>query len=394
MQSLKPLLLVLLTYSLLSCAPTNPAPTRMGDEKISVCGEIPIGVTIDKRELDIAGATMVDFSLGKLEVKDTPQFQKIISETASNSAATDVLVCKTIARAGVRGNPEMVDYFTRMTHFFAGHPSTSEQLQWRRTNPFPKAAPQEQSTPVESPSMRLAKTCKQPVVGLRRQPEAFVPIWVGLLIGLKGEKFPPDRDLQSLYNLKGRYRDYYNTPDDFFSESLYTLKCLEDVGEIKLEKLGTTGTYGGKVFENQRIDFGEPSISNSNEWRRLTDSEKAQLSLILSNGSRYQIEIFRISTPDSIRLATDFYNLFTQLGWTVPHKPQTPEYEPEPGIRVMSIGDNIPSAPIKNMKERSGALLLTEALEKIKLPVMYEARGGMIADLTIHLEIGMKPEKH
>ena len=46
------------------------------------------------------------------------------------------------------------------------------------------------------------------------------------------------------------------------------------------------------------------------------------------------------------------------------------------------------------MKERSGALLLTEALEKIKLPVMYEVRGGMIADLTIHLEIGMKPEKH
>ena len=403
MQSLKPLLLVLLTYSLLSCAPTNPAPTRMGNEKISDCGEIPIGVTIDKRELDIAGATMADFSLGKLEVKDTPQFQKIISETASNSAVTDVLVCKTIARAGVRGNPEMVDYFTRMTHFFAGHPRTSEQLQWRKTNPFPKAFPQPQSRSTHTgfgdsveieldPS--LARSCKQPTVGLRRQPEYFVSIWYHFLRQLKAEKFPQDRDLNSLYHIKGRYRDPYNNPEDLFSESLYTLKCLEDVGEIKLEKLGTTGNYGGKIFENQRIDFGEPSIANSNEWRRLTDSDKAQLSLILSNGSRYQIEIFRIPTPDSIRLATDFYNLFTQLGWTVPHKPQTPEYEPEPGIRVMSIGDNILSASIKNMKERSGALLLTEALEKIKLPVMYEARGGMIADLTIHLEIGMKPEKH
>ena len=110
----------------------------------------------------------------------------------------------------------------------------------------------------ESPSMRLAKFCKQPIVGLSRQPEAFVPIWVGLLAHLKGEKFPPDRDLQSLYNLKGRFRDYYNAPEDFFSESLYTLKCLEDIGEVKLEKLGTTGTYGGKVFKNQRIVFRSP----------------------------------------------------------------------------------------------------------------------------------------
>ena len=112
----------------------------MGDEKASECGEIPVGVTLNTRELDIAGATMADFSLGELTVKDTPQFQKIISEADSNSAVTDVFVCKTIARAGVRGNAELVDYFTRMTHFFAGHPSVSEQLHWRQTNPFPKAA--------------------------------------------------------------------------------------------------------------------------------------------------------------------------------------------------------------------------------------------------------------
>lgn len=289
----------------------------MGDEKISDCGEIPIGVTIDKRELDIAGATILDFSLGKLEIKDTPQFEKIISEAASNLATTDILVCKTIARAGVRGNPEMVDYFTREIHFLAGHPSISEQLQWRQTNPFPKAAPQEQSTPRESSEIRFAKSCKQPVDGLGRQPESFVPIWLDMVRLLYKEKFPPDRDLLNLYRIKGRYRDPYNAPDDFFRESLYTLKCLEDAGQIKLEKLGTTSTFGGKVFENQRIDFGEPSISNSNEWRRLTDSDKTQLSLMLSNGSRYKIEIFRIPTPDCIRLATDFYNLFTQLRCTI-----------------------------------------------------------------------------
>ena len=393
MQIVKPLLFVLLTYSLLACETTKPVPTTSGLGKTSQCGEILVGVTIEKRELEIAGATLKEFSLGKLDTRVTPEFQRITSEAAMNEDSKIKVACKAIEMAGVEGKPEMVAYFIEMQSFLSTNPTVDDRIKWKKAYPFPKAAPQEQSTPVESPSMRLAKTCKQPVVGLRRQPEAFVPMWAGLLIGLKGEKFPPDRDLQSLYNLKGRYRDYYNTPDDFFSESLYTLKCLEDVGEIKLEKLGTTGTYGGKVFENQRIDFGEPLSANSKEWHRLTDSDKAQLSLILSNGSRYQIEIFRIPTPDSIRLATDFYNLFTQLGWST-HKPQTPEYEPEPGIRVMSIGDNIPSAPIKNMKERSGALLLTEALEKIKLPVMYEVRGGMIADLTIHLEIGMKPEKH
>jgi hypothetical protein len=113
-------------------------------------------------------------------------------------------------------------------------------------------------TPKESPAIRLAKSCKQPIVGLNRRPEAFLPIWIELLLRLRDDKFPPDRDLQNLYNIKSRRRDSYNAPEDFFSESLYTLKCLEDVGELKLESLGTTGTYGGKVFENQRIVFRDP----------------------------------------------------------------------------------------------------------------------------------------
>jgi hypothetical protein len=263
MQSVKPLLLLLLTCSLLSCAPTNPATTRMGDEKTSDCGEIPVGVTIDKREFDLAGATMAGFSLGKFEVKDTPQFQKIVSEAASNSAATDVLVCKAIARAGVRGNPEMVDYFTRMTHFFAKQPSISEQLQWRQTNPFPKVAAQGTTgsgpTPEEPLAIRLAKVCKQPVVGLNRRPQAFLPIWIEVVLRLRDAKFEPDRTLQNLYNIKSRIRDPgYSAPDDFFRESLYTLRCLEDVAEVKLVNLGTPEKYEGKVFENQRIVFRPP----------------------------------------------------------------------------------------------------------------------------------------
>ena len=79
---------------------------------------------------------MLDFSLGNLVIKDTPRFEKIISEAASSLATTDILVCKTIARAGVRGNAEMVDYFTREIHFLAGHPSTSEQLRMATDESF------------------------------------------------------------------------------------------------------------------------------------------------------------------------------------------------------------------------------------------------------------------
>lgn len=259
MQIVKPLLLVLLTHSLLSCAPTNPTTTRMGDEKKSECGEIPAGVTMDKRELDIAGATILDFSLGKLVIKDTPQFEKIISDVASNFAATDIVLCKTIERAGARNNAKMVDYFTREIHFLAGRPSTSEQLQWQQANPFPNAAPQqEQSTPQESLEDRLVRTCKQPTVGLKMQPAYFVPIWLGYLRGLKQKKFPPDRDLQNLYHIKGRYRDDLYVPEDIFSTSLYTLRCLQDMGALQLEKLGTTGKYGETVFDNQRIVFSNP----------------------------------------------------------------------------------------------------------------------------------------
>ena len=262
MQSVKPLLLLLLTCSLLSC---NPVTTRMGDEKTSDCGEVPVGVTIDKRELDLAGATLAGFSLGKFEVKDTPQFQKIISEAASNSAATDVLVCKAIARAGARGNPEMVDYFTRMTHFFARQPSISEQLQWRQTSPFPRAAAHETARsgriPVESRPeevVLLAKTCRQPIIGLKRRPEVFLPAWLSVVNRLHKERFPSEHDLLNLYNLKIRMRDEPNDPKDLFQEALYTLKCLEDVGELRLEKLGTTRRYWGEDFENQRIVFKNP----------------------------------------------------------------------------------------------------------------------------------------
>lgn len=54
---------------------------------------------------------------------------------------------------------------------------------------------------------------------------------------------------------EGRYRDNLYIPEDIFAESLYTLKCLEEMGAVKLEKLGTTGKYLDKVYDNQKIVF-------------------------------------------------------------------------------------------------------------------------------------------
>jgi hypothetical protein len=160
--------------------------------------------------------------------------------------------------AGVQNNPEMVAYFIEMQDFLATNPSVDDRIKWKKAVPFPKAALQEQSATRVASEIRFAKACKKPVDGLNRQPESFVPLWLDMLRLLYKEKFAPDRDLLNLYRIKGRYRDPYPAPEGFFRESLYTLKCLEDAGEMKLEKLGTTSTYGGKPFENQRIVFRSP----------------------------------------------------------------------------------------------------------------------------------------
>ena len=255
MQKLKPLLLVLLTYSLLSCETTKPATPVIGAGKTSQCGELPAGVTIDKREFRLAGAKLGQFSLGEVGINSTPEFTQILSEAAKNKVVQSVLTCNAIELAGVSHDAEMVVYYIEMQDFLSTGPSVDDRIKWKKAFPFPKAAQQEQSTPQESLSDRLVRTCKQPLDGLNRQPQEFVPIWLGPLKQLHREKFPAQRDLQSLYNIKGHLRDYYNTPEDFFRESLYTLKCLEDAGEVKLEKLGTTGKREDKAFENQRIIF-------------------------------------------------------------------------------------------------------------------------------------------
>lgn len=130
-------LLILLILSLLSCTSAN-TETKMGSEKQGDCGEVPVGITVNKGELDLAGSQIGEFSQAKLDIKFTPEFQKVLSESSLNALVQDYILCKAISRAGVYGDPEMVDYFTRLTHFLSKERTVDEQQQWRAANPFPK----------------------------------------------------------------------------------------------------------------------------------------------------------------------------------------------------------------------------------------------------------------
>lgn len=269
MQNVKPLLLVLLTYSLLSCETTKPVSTTSELGNTRKCGGILVGVTTEKRKLEVAGTTLMDFSLGKVQTEVTPEFQRIASEAAMNEDSRVKIACTAMEMSGVKASPEMFTYYLHLLGFLSSTPSPSmeKRMEWAEKFPVPKTPqPPESNSPntgtngsakatQESLSTYLVRTCKQPPVGLNRRPEYFVPYWFEYLHKLKEEKFPAGRDLQSLYYIKGRYRDHLYTPEDVFSESLYTLKCLEEMGEVKLEKLGTTGKYQEKAFENQRIVF-------------------------------------------------------------------------------------------------------------------------------------------
>ena len=135
MRSVTTLLLLLLTFTFLSCARSNP---KFGDEKKSECGEVPVGVTIDKVQVEVAGAQLGNFLLGNLNITVTPELQRVISEAATNALVQDYLDCKMLERAGVLKDPELVDYFTHTRHFLSTGPTPRKQTQWRQENPFPK----------------------------------------------------------------------------------------------------------------------------------------------------------------------------------------------------------------------------------------------------------------
>ena len=137
MQSGKPLLLLLLTYSLLSCAPTTPAATNLGPEKTSQCGELPAGVTIDRQAFHLAGLKLGAFSLGEVEINSTPEFTQILSEASKNTVVQSILTCNAIELAAVSHDAEMVAWFIQMQDFLSTKPSLQDRIKWTQAYPIP-----------------------------------------------------------------------------------------------------------------------------------------------------------------------------------------------------------------------------------------------------------------
>jgi len=110
-------------------------------------------------------------------------------------------------------------------------------------------------TPPEVKQPEAEKPCEQSLVGLKEPPEVFLPTWRSVVNSLPKKRLI--HDLQNLFEVWGRIPRGL-TGKDLIHEALFTLNCMEQKGEVRKEKLGTTGRYWGEDFENQSIIFRNP----------------------------------------------------------------------------------------------------------------------------------------
>jgi hypothetical protein len=101
----------------------------------------------------------------------------------------------------------------------------------------------------------LLATCHQSTPGLKRQPKVFILAWRSVLERLQNER--TTYDLLNLFQVWGRI-PVGLTGKDLIQEATFTLNCLGEEGQLKMERLGVTSRYWGEDFENQRIIFRTP----------------------------------------------------------------------------------------------------------------------------------------
>lgn len=121
--------------------------------------------------------------------------------------------------------------------------------QFRVNPPVPPLAQPEMKQPAAE------KPCEQSLVGLKRPPEVFLPSWRSVVNSLRKNRLI--HDLQNLFEVWGRIPSGL-TGKDLIQEATFTLNCMGDRGELRMEQLGTTGRYWGEDFKNQMIVFRNP----------------------------------------------------------------------------------------------------------------------------------------
>jgi len=89
----------------------------------------------------------------------------------------------------------------------------------------------------------------------KRVTAKFVPDWIFHLNSLRRER--NTYDLQNLFEVAGRI-PVGLTGKDLIQEATFTLNCLSDRRELRMERLGASGRYWGEDFENRRITFLKP----------------------------------------------------------------------------------------------------------------------------------------
>lgn len=103
------------------------------------CIDLPSGVGISEGDLDLAGISLGEFSLSKLSISYKAKFLELLSEDSKRALVIDTIACRSIVRAGVASDPEMVDYFNRAANFYFSKERTpQEQTEWHRNNPIPR----------------------------------------------------------------------------------------------------------------------------------------------------------------------------------------------------------------------------------------------------------------
>jgi hypothetical protein len=199
---------------------------------------------------------------------------------------------------------------------------------------------------------------------------------------------------------QGQLAHLNRDPSDSSADNLAFL-CLEHhdwfdtrTSQSKGPTIEEAKHYREKLYNElkRRDEADDHENGRKHEWARLTNADRATLSLRLQDGNCYKVEIYTSPARDCVLLGEDFYRFFQQMRWNVSRREMALAIAAPPGIQILTVPYTEPGGVIKNIKERSGAVLMVEGLRHIGLPVIYGTRGGYQDDLTVHMTIGVRPD--